>query len=166
MNFSCRICLFWSKTSGLKAGGLSIQKLHLNSIYLSELLNFLNKPLFWVWPTSYYVCCTLVHKTLYLYSVGNLSKFDPAHRMGYFWILPILTEKYPPTPALKIYSHLVSLNWLSPLIMVRFEKFKNWHVAGNKPFSGRPEAFKPILDGRTGFILNTAVYTIPRHFGG
>ena len=31
----------------------SIQKLHLKSIYLSELLNLLNKPLFWVWPTSY-----------------------------------------------------------------------------------------------------------------
>ncbi len=36
----------------LKAGGLSIQKLHSKSIYC-VVLNFFNKPLFWIWPTSY-----------------------------------------------------------------------------------------------------------------
>ena len=34
--------------------GPSIQKLHSKSIHLSKWLNFLNKPLFWVWPTNYH----------------------------------------------------------------------------------------------------------------
>ncbi len=38
-----------------KPGGLSIQKLHSKSIYLSGILNLLNtgKSLFWVWQTDY-----------------------------------------------------------------------------------------------------------------
>ncbi len=53
---------------------------------------------------------------------------------------------------------------ISPLIIVRFEKFKNWHEARNKPVlygglcprSAGRQALKPAKDGRTGSILRTA----------
>ncbi len=55
---------------------------------------------------------------------------------------------------------------VSPLIMVRFEKFKNWLTQESKPVlqdglglrSARPGAVKPVSDrdGRTGSIFNTS----------
>ncbi len=52
---------------------------------------------------------------------------------------------------------------ISPLIMVRFKKFKNSLVAGSKPvlqdgldpLFARPHAFLSVSDGRTAFIWNT-----------
>ncbi len=57
---------------------------------------------------------------------------------------------------------------ISPLIIVRFEKFKNWHQAEAKPVlwgglglrSDRPQAFKPAKGGRTGSILHTVLFSL------
>ncbi len=92
------------------AGGLSIQKLHSKSIYLSVLLNFLNTPLFWVWPTGY--LWIRISKTSHLANAcGNILPCSQ-----YMYVPPIST-----TPTLLLWnwhlacqSHWQTANFREP----------------------------------------------------
>ncbi len=107
------------------------------------------------------------------FSVPNSSNLQPARRTGYLLKLSARTNNSLPT-LLKQKCKQVTLDEkvekimiltpfhiaISPLIMVRFEKFKNWLVAENKPdlqdgldpLFARPYAFyPPRAEGRALF---------------
>ena len=92
-----------------------------------------------------FAACPVGQVTKLLKVACPLDKL-PAHNAHNFW-----------------FWHGFTKMALSPLIIVRFEKFKNWHQAGTKPilWGGlgprffHPQASKPAKDGRTGSILHT-----------
>ena len=90
---------------------------------------------------------------------GSLSKVNRPHQKQPAHTFLYKVPKSVKTDILLCFTKMA----ISPLIMVRFEKFKIWHTQENKPVLQdgldpifvRPDVFLSASGGRTGIIWNT-----------